>query len=366
MADPTTRPPVPWRTIVASVAVVAGTLVVYVVLRQVARILSWLLVAGFFAVVLAPAVDWVQTHLKVRRGVATGLVFVTVVAAIAAMLWAFITPVVHQVSDFTNSLPQYVEDAKHGRGPVGDLVKKYNLDQKIQDNQAKIQKALTGAGTPALHLVQSIFTTLIAMITILVLTVLLLLRGPQLCAGVLVMVKEPYRDRVRAVAADAGKAVSGYMLGNFLISVICGVATYVMLRLLGVPYPEVIALFVAFADLIPLIGATLGAIPTIGLSFLHSTTAGIVALIFYILYQQFENHVLQVAVMSKTVDVNPLTVLLSVLFGVELFGILGALLAIPAAGIIQVVIRNVYDSSTGHFKREPTVGEQEVPLSETE
>jgi predicted PurR-regulated permease PerM len=366
MADPTTRPPVPWRTIVASVAVVAGTLLAYVVLKQVARILSWLLVAGFFAVVLAPAVDWVQTHLKVPRGVATGLVFVTVVAAIAAMLWAFITPVAHQVSDFTNSLPQYVEDAKHGRGPVGDLVKKYNLDQKIQDNQAKIQKALTGAGTPALHLVQSIFTTLIAMITILVLTVLLLLRGPQICDGVLVMVKEPYRDRVRAVAADAGKAVSGYMLGNFLISIICGVATYVMLRVLGVPYPEVIALFVAFADLIPLVGATLGAIPTVGLSFLHSTTAGIVALIFYILYQQFENHVLQVAVMSKTVDVNPLTVLLSVLFGVELFGILGALLAIPAAGIIQVVIRNVYDSSTGRFKREPTIGEQEVPLSETE
>jgi predicted PurR-regulated permease PerM len=366
MADPATRPPVPWRTIFASVAVVAGTLIAFVVLRQVARILAWLIVAGFFAVVLAPAVDWVQHHLKLRRGAATALVFVTVVLALAAMLWAFITPVVHQVSNFTNALPQYVEDAKHGRGPVGDLVKKYDLDKKIQDNQAKIQKALTGAGTPALHLVQSIFSTLIAMITILVLTVLLLLRGPQICDSVLVMVKEPYRDRVRAVAADAGKAVSGYMLGNFLISVICGVATYAMLRLLGVPYPEVIALFVAFADLIPLVGATLGAIPTVGLSFLHSTTAGIVALIFYILYQQFENHVLQVAVMSKTVDVNPLTVLLSVLFGVELFGILGALLAIPAAGIIQVVIRNVYDPETGRLKRELTIGEAEVPLSETE
>ena len=362
---PASRPPVPWRTIFASVAVVAGTILAALVLREVARILAWLIVAGFFAVVLAPAVDWVQIRMKIRRGIATTIVFVTVVIAISALLWAFITPVVHQVSDFTDSLPHYIHEAQRGRGPVGHLVKKYELEKKVQDNQAKIQKALTGAGTPALHIVQGIFTTIIAMLTIMVLTVLLLLRGPQICAAALIMVNEPYRDRVRAVAADAGKAVSGYMLGNFLISVICGVATYVMLRIFGVPYPEVIALFVAFADLIPLIGATLGAIPTIGLAFLHSTPAGIALVIFYVLYQQFENHVLQVAVMSKTVDVNPLTVLLSVLFGVELFGILGALLAIPAAGIIQVVIRNIYDPDTGRFKRETTIGEDEVPLSET-
>jgi predicted PurR-regulated permease PerM len=278
------------------------------------------------------------------------------------MLWAFITPVVRQVNNFVDDLPHYVEDAKSGKGPIGDLVKRYDLDKKVQENQAKIQKALTGAGTPALHIAQSVFTTLIAMLTILVLTVLLLLRGPQLCDGALKLVAERHRERVRLVAIDAGRAVSGYMLGNFLISLICGLATYALLRTLGVPYAEVIALFVAFADLIPLVGATLGAIPTIGLAFLHSTTAGIVAVIFYVVYQQFENHVLQVAVMSKTVDVNPLTVLLSVLVGVELFGILGALLAIPAAGIIQVVVRNLFDDS-GRLKREPTVGEDETPLS---
>ncbi|MCU1486816.1 MAG: putative rane protein, partial [Actinomycetia bacterium] len=130
------------------------------------------------------------------------------------------------------------------------------------------------------------------------------------------------------------------------------------------PYPEVIALFVAFADLIPLVGATMGAVPTVGLSFIHSVTAGIAALVFYIVYQQFENHVLQPTVMSRTVDVNPLTVLVSVLVGVELFGFLGALLAIPAAGIIQVVVRNLVDPETGRLKHEPTLGEDEVPVSE--
>jgi predicted PurR-regulated permease PerM len=123
---------------------------------------------------------------------------------------------------------------------------------------------------------------------------------------------------------------------------------------------------VAFADLIPLVGATLGAVPTIGLAFLHSTTAGIVALIFYIVYQQFENHVLQVAIMSRTVDVNPLTVLISVLAGVELFGFLGALLAIPVAGVLQVVVRNVYEERMGRWKEVPTVGTSETPVSEAD
>jgi predicted PurR-regulated permease PerM len=102
----------------------------------------------------------------------------------------------------------------------------------------------------------------------------------------------------------------------------------------------------------------------VGLSFLHSTTAGIVALVFYVVYQQFENHVLQVTIMSRTVDVNPLAVLVSVLAGVELFGFLGAMLAIPFAGVLQVVFRNIYDERMGHWKDEPTVGEDEVPATE--
>ena len=360
-----TRQPVPWRTIFATVGVVAAMLVVYVLLRETARILTWLVVAVFFALVLAPAVDFVQYRLRLRRAVATGIVFFTGLLLLAAMLWAFLTPIVHQVDDFVDDLPHSIDEAKRDEGPLGDFIKKYDLDERYEENKDRIQKALRGASAPALDAARAVFNTILASLTIAVLTFLLLLRGPRLCASSLVLFPEQYRERVRLVAADAAKAVSGYMLGNFLISLIAGTTTYLMLRILGVPYPEVIALFVAFADLIPLVGATLGAIPTVGLSFLHSTTAGIIALVFYVVYQQFENHVLQVAVMSKTVDVNPLTVLLSVLVGVELWGFLGALLAIPVAGMIQVVIRNVYDPETGRVKRELTIGESETPISKT-
>jgi hypothetical protein len=132
----------------------------------------------------------------------------------------------------------------------------------------------------------------------------------------------------------------------------------------GVPFRGVLALWVGFADLIPLVGATLGAIPTIGVAFLHSTAAGVGIVIFYIVYQQFENHVLQVQIMSKTVDINQLFVLVSVLAGVELFGVLGALLAIPAAGVMQVIIRDLWDHRTGRMKDDATIGEDRTPVAE--
>ena len=111
-------------------------------------------------------------------------------------------------------------------------------------------------------------------------------------------------------------------------------------------------------------GATLGAIPAIAVALLHSTPAGIATVAFFVLYQQFENNVLQVTVMSRTVNVNPLGIFVSVLVGVELFGLLGALLAIPAAGVIQVVVRDLWDEHLGRPKSVPTIGASETPMDE--
>lgn len=356
--------PVPWRTILASVFVVGVAYLGFQVAKELTRIFTWIFVAGFFAIVLTPAVDLLQRRFRMRRGVATAVVFVAGLLLIAGMLYAFIRPIVDQVSAFVDSLPKLLDDAQHGRGWAGRLVDRYNLDTWVHDNRDKLQRALNGAGQPAVKAARGVFTTILAFVTILVLTVLMLLRGPGITQAAIDLVPPRQRERVRRVAADAAKAVSGYMLGNFLISLIAGGATYIVLKIMGVPYAEVLALWVAFADLIPMVGATLGAIPTIGLAFLHSTIAGIVALIFYVVYQQFENHVLQVSIMSRTVDVNPLTVLISVLAGVELFGFLGALLAIPIAGILQVVVRDIYSERLGRWKDEPTVGSAEIAASD--
>jgi len=148
-----------------------------------------------------------------------------------------------------------------------------------------------------------------------------------------------------------------------LISIICGVLTYTTLKIMGVPFAGLIALFVALADLLPLIGATLGAIVALIAAAVHSIPALIVVAIFFVAYQQLENHVLQPLIFARTVKLNPLAVLISILVGVELAGILGALLAIPVAGIIQVIIRDVWDRRRGTTKPVATTGADETPIN---
>lgn len=132
--------------------------------------------------------------------------------------------------------------------------------------------------------------------------------------------------------------------------------------MLGVPFAGLIALFVAIADLIPLVGATLGAVVAAIAGFVHSLPAGIVIIVFFVLYQQLENHVLQPVILSRRVRLNPLTVLVSILIAVELAGLLGALLAIPVAGMVQVIVRDVWDARRGRPTPAPAVGEGEVPV----
>ncbi|HVE47397.1 MAG TPA: AI-2E family transporter [Acidimicrobiales bacterium] len=356
--------PVPWRTIFAVIGSVVLTIALYKVVLQVSRILIWMLIAAFFAVVLSPPIDFLERRCRIRRGIGTLLVFFVGFGALSAIVYAFVTPIVKQSQEFADNFPRYVEDAKAGRGPMGGLVKRYNLDQRIEDRQDDIKNALNQLGSNSLSIVRGVGNALTATLTIVVLTILMLLSGPKMLQGGLGALSPPNRERVRLVSADAAKAVTGYVAGNLLISVIAGIASFTFFFFADIPFRGVLALWVAFADLIPLVGATLGAIPAVGVAFLHSTGTGIATVVFFILYQQFENHVLQVTIMSRTVNLNPLVVLVSVLIGVELSGLVGALLAIPAAGVVKVVARDLYDTRRGQFKEEPTVGAEEVPIAE--
>ncbi|MEY2397468.1 MAG: hypothetical protein QOJ00_642 [Actinomycetota bacterium] len=323
----------------AVVAVVFGGILAF---QRLSHILTLLVVALFFAVILAPPVDYLVRR-RFPRGAAVAVVFLVGILAFSGMMYAFVRPIVNQSQDFVDKLPTFVEDSKAGRGRVGEIVKRYKLDDFIAKNQDKLKDARTELGKRAVPLASTVASSLAATVTVIVLSILMLMGGPELQTSMLDAIEDPIRrSRVRRVASDCATALTRYMAGNLIISVIAGVATYIALAILGVPFKEVLALWVAFADLIPLVGATLGAVPSVLVGFLHSTPAGIAVLIFFILYQQFENHVLQVTIMSRSVKLNPLAVLVSVLVGVELFGILGALLAIPAAGVLQVIAVDLF------------------------
>jgi len=169
-------------------------------------------------------------------------------------------------------------------------------------------------------------------------TFFMLMEGPTWMERLYGVLPEDSRDHWRGIGHQIYRTIGGYVTGNLFISVIAGVTTTLVLLLLGVPYAVALGLLVAILDLIPLAGATLAAIIVGLVAFLHSIVAGIVVIVFFIVYQQIENHLLQPIVYGRTVQLSPLVVLIAVLIGAELAGVLGALGAIPIAGTIQVLI----------------------------
>jgi predicted PurR-regulated permease PerM len=263
-------------------------------------------------------------------------------------------------------VPSLISDAKAGRGVVGNFLDKTNALHLIQQHQDQIKHYASSLSTPATGVLSGVATTFAGLVTIFVLAYLMVLEGPKVVSGTLALIdSRDTRGRVQAVAADCAKSVTGYLSGNLLISVICGVIHYVALKAMGVPFAGLIALFVAIADLIPLVGATLGGIVALLAAALHSVPALIVVAIVFVIYQQLENHLLQPLIFARTVNLNPLTVLIAILVAVELAGILGALLAIPIASIIQVISRDLWDHRRGRPKATPTVGEDEEPAALT-
>ncbi|MEP7202264.1 MAG: AI-2E family transporter [Ilumatobacteraceae bacterium] len=332
---------VPWRTIVGAVAVVVATFLLFYLLLAAARIVTWVAIAGFMAVVLAPVVTRLEDRLHGRRSLATGTVIVGTLVALLGVLALFIMPVRTQLVSIITDLPGTVHDAADGRGPIGNIVHKLGIENYIRDNEGKLASAANRLSDSSFEYAQMALSAAFAFVTVTLLTFLFLSQSAAI--GRTAQNFIPYRRRASAqrIAADAASAVSGYVIGNLIISLIAGLAAFGFLVALGIPSPVVLALFVAVADLVPLVGATLGAAVCVIAAYLHSPTAGVVSLIFFIIYQQIENGVLYPWIMARKVNINPLGILLSVLLAVEVFGVLGALLAVPVSGALQVVITAV-------------------------
>jgi len=357
------RPQVPVRTIVATIGMVLAAALALYLLVETRRILMWMVIAAFFAVALHPLAAWVQRRVLADRlrALATFLVFLVVFLGLGGLLTAFAVPLVREGTKFAGQLPELIDEARAGQGTVGRLLERTNVLEWVEDNQDRIDSFVNGLTAPAAGAVRSVATGIAGAVTVFVLAYLMVLEGPRLVDGATSVLAPATAARIRRVGADCARSVTGYLTGNLLISAICGSLTYVVLLVLGIPFAGLIALFVGLADLVPLVGATLGGAVAVIAGFLHSTTAGIVVLAFFVLYQQLENHLLQPMIFARTVKLDPLTVIVAILLGVELLGVLGALLAIPVAGMVQVILRDVWDHRRGRLKDEPTVGQERRP-----
>jgi len=353
LRDAAARRGVPLATILVTVAVVVLVYLAGKLAYRIRDVLLMIAVAGFISLILNPLVVALQRWGIRRRGWAVAIVALWTVLVFTGLLAAFGYPLAHGVTHFSQRLPSYVQAAEHGRGWIGHLVTRFHLQAWVNRNAPKLQSLGTTLAKPALTAGKGAASLLATLATIFALIVLFQLEGPKMREGLLQLMRPERADYYARVAREIGQSATGYALGNLLTSLIAGVVVFVTLTLLGVPFPLLWALWVALVDFLPMVGGALAGIPTVLFALGHSLTAGIVTAAAFLIYQQIENHVLNPVVMSRTANVNPLLVLLSLLVAASVgdwvggfFGsFVGALLAIPAAGALQVITRELWRAS---------------------
>ena len=306
------------------------------------RVITWILIAIFLAAALNPAVEAFERR-GLRRGTAASLVFALALLLLAAIGFLIVPPLVSQVRDFIDTVPDFIDDITAGRGPLGWLQDDYQLVDRIREAIRRGGAAgALGIGGPVLDIVRSVITVVIGAITILFLTYFMLLEGPRTLDRLFGLLPDPSQVRYRRVGREIYKTISGYVTGNLLISVIAGSVAAPVLFAVGSDFAIALALIVAIFDLIPLAGATLAAVLVSTVVFIETDwVGGLIVAGFFLAYQQVENHVLQPLVYGRTVQLSPLGVLCAVLIGAQLAGIFGALLAIPVAGSLLAIGREV-------------------------
>jgi predicted PurR-regulated permease PerM len=342
---------IPLRTILVAVAVVVVVYLAGKLIYRLRDVVLIVLVAGFVALLLNPIVLLLERQVVHRRGAAVAIVTAGAVLAFLGLAVAFGYPLVNGITHFADGLPSYIASAEHGKGWIGHLVRKYHVQTWIQRNSPKLVTYAQDLSKPALTIGKGAVSILIELFTIFVLVLLLLLEGPRMRAGLLRAMAPERADTVSRIAGQVNRTVTGYMLGNFLTSVIAGTVVFVTLMGLNVPFPFLWALWVALVDFLPMIGGALAGIPTVLFAAgTQGLTAGIITLVVFLAYTQIENHILNPVVMSKTVRISPLLVLMSVLVGASigswiggLFGgFVAALLSIPVAGALQVIVLEIW------------------------
>jgi predicted PurR-regulated permease PerM len=314
----------------------AATLVGLYALYTVRAILVRILIALFIAVSLDPAVR-LLTRRGMRRGWAVTLIFVLAFGLAAAFLLSVIPPLVTQGRNLIDDLPGYLGRLQDRSSQFRQLDDRYNISEQLQGLAGTLPSRL---GSGLLGFTSRVFGAVFNSLTILVFTVYFMADMPRIRTGVVRLFPMDRRPHARRVVDLVVDKVGGYMIGNIIISLIAGVASYIAFALLGVPFAVPLAFLIAIFDLIPMIGATLGAV--LGVSVALFTTdlwpTTILVAAFFVAYQQLENYLIAPRVLKTTVELGAAAVLIAGLIGATVLGLVGALMAIPVAAAFNVLL----------------------------
>jgi predicted PurR-regulated permease PerM len=326
----------------------ATTLIGLYALYTVRAILVRILIALFIAVSLDPAVRWLARR-GMRRGVAVTLIFGLVFLLAAAFLISVIPPLVTQGRNLIDDLPDYLARLQARSAQFRELNDRYNLSDQLQGLVGTLPSRL---GSGLLGFTSRVFGAVFNSLTILVFTVYFMADMPRIRTGVVRLFPMERRAHARRVVDLVVDKVGGYMIGNIIISLIAGVVSFIAFSVLGVPFALPLAFVIAICDLIPMIGATLGAV--IGVTVALFTTDlwpnTVLVAAFFVAYQQLENYLIAPRVLKTTVELGAAAVLIAGLLGATVLGLVGALMAIPVAAAVSVLLNErllAHESSAG-------------------
>lgn len=320
-----------------ALGVFAATLLVSA-LAATRSVLVLLVISAFLAVGLNPAVEMLERR-GLSRGRAVGVVLAAVLIGFTGFLIAIVPPIVDQTQALVHQGPDYLDHLLRNR-----------TIRRIDEQSHLIEKAKAALNSPALAanlfggvlgVGKVVFGAIFSTITVLTLTLYFMSSLPAMKAAAYRVVPLSRRERVSFLADDILERIGGYVGGALTIALVAGFSSFLVLLVLGVPSPVALSLVVLVTDLVPVVGATIGALIACAVAFAHDLRVGIAVAVFYLIYQQFENYVLYPRIMKRSVDVSPAMTIVAVLLGGSLMGIIGALLAIPTAAAVQLVMIEV-------------------------
>jgi predicted PurR-regulated permease PerM len=322
------------RIILVAVAVAAALYFIYLI----RGVLSLLFIAVFIAIALGPVVE-MFVRLKIKRSLAILLTYLIIIASVFGIGLLVVPPIVNGVDKFVHNVPGYVHDLRNSK-TFRKYDDKYKITPKLEDQAKKLPTHLSDAIAGLRSVTVGVFGAIIQLVTILVMAFFLLLDGRRLVDFAVTQLGPERGAAFQRIGGDVYRVVGGYVAGNVLISLIAGTLAYIMMLILGLPFAVPLAVLVGLFDLIPLVGSTIaGAVVAIVAAVVGFPGKLIAWVIFLVVYQQFENNVIQPVVYKRTVAIHPLIVIVAVLIGGSLLGILGALLAIPIAASVQIFVK---------------------------
>jgi predicted PurR-regulated permease PerM len=329
------------RVIVRTVLIIVSVVLILYVIYLVRRPLSWLVIATFLAVAMSGPVNLLERRMK--RGPAIAIAYATLILIPVGVGAALVPPLVNQAEDLAGNAPQYAQDVTdfvNRNHTLSELNDKYDITGEIENAAKDLPSRIGDAAGILRDIGVGVVNSVFAGVTILILSIFMVAGGRRWIEAFLRTQPPDRAARMRRAFGHMAQAIANYVGGALLQATLAGIAAFVMLKILGAPFAGPLALIVFFFDLIPVVGATIAAVlVAVVMLFVNFPTGLIIWVIFAVVYQQVENYLIQPRIQARATEIEPFIIIVSVLFGSTLFGILGAILAIPTAATIQIGAR---------------------------